>query len=162
MPTNTAAYLTAKGQPLEVKSAPYTEPQENEIVVKVRAIAMNPIDWGVQLLGDSLFPWINYPFIPGEDVAGEVVEVGKGVTPFKVCDRVLGHAVGTNARKTPQGFSHSRLVALRASSSCSSESVDGSLRPVSKGLLEPPVPVAISQVDWQDTSYMGRSNERRQ
>ncbi|WP_434619945.1 alcohol dehydrogenase catalytic domain-containing protein [Arthrobacter sp. A5] len=36
------------------------------------------------------------PFILGEDVAGEVVEVGTSVTRFKVGDRVLGLAVGAD------------------------------------------------------------------
>lgn len=35
MPSNTAAWQTKpKSTPLEVKSAPYTSPQENEIVIK--------------------------------------------------------------------------------------------------------------------------------
>lgn len=99
MPSNQAAWLTAKSvKPLEVKSAPYTPPGENEIVVKNGAVAINPIDWLKQILGDLLFSWIKYPFVLGSDLAGEVVEVGTGVTRFKVGDRVLGHAVGTDAR----------------------------------------------------------------
>ena len=77
-----------------VKSAPYTHPREGEIVVKNHAVAINPVDWGVQLLGKLLFSWITYPFILGGDLAGEVVEVGEGVTRFSVGDRVLGIAMG--------------------------------------------------------------------
>ena len=43
-----------------------------------------------------LFSWLKYPFIFGLDVSGEVVEVGSGVTRFKVGDRVVGHANGTD------------------------------------------------------------------
>ncbi len=99
MPSNQAAWLTAKGvTPLEVKAAPYTPPGVNEIVVKNRAIAINPIDWIKVLAGNIMFSWIKYPFILGSDLAGEVFEVGNGVTRFKVGDRVVGHAVGMDHR----------------------------------------------------------------
>ena len=96
MPTNTAAWLGAQHAKLEVKPAPYTPPRENEIVVKNHAVAINPLDWINQVAGNIFSRWINYPFILGEDLAGEVVEVGKAVTRFKVGDRVLGHALGTD------------------------------------------------------------------
>ena len=95
MPSNQAAWLTAKSiRPMEVRTAPYTSPDENEIVVRNGAVAVNPIDGFKQIVGDRLFSWIKYPFIMGSDLAGEVVEVGKGVVRFKVGDRVMGHAVG--------------------------------------------------------------------
>jgi NADPH:quinone reductase-like Zn-dependent oxidoreductase len=96
MPTNTAAWLGAKYAKLEVKPAPYTRPRENEIVVKNHAVAINPLDWINQVAGTIASPWIKYPFVLGEDLAGEVVEIGKAVTRFKVGDRVLGHALGTD------------------------------------------------------------------
>ncbi len=99
MPTNTAAWLPARQAQLEVKPAPYTSPRENEIVVENRAVAVNPLDWILQLTGHLIFPWIKYPFILGADLAGEVVEVGTAVTRFKVGDRVLGHAVGTDKKR---------------------------------------------------------------
>jgi NADPH:quinone reductase-like Zn-dependent oxidoreductase len=45
MPSNAAAWLVAKHAKLEVKSAPYTSPREDEIVIKNHAVAINPIDW---------------------------------------------------------------------------------------------------------------------
>ena len=95
MPSNTAAVLiAAKATPLELKPAPYTSPQENQIVVKNGAVAINPVDWALQAMGEALFPWIIYPTVIGSDLAGEVVEVGSAVSRFKAGDRVLGHAVG--------------------------------------------------------------------
>lgn len=96
MPTNTAAWLGAKQAELEVKSAPYTHPREDEIVVRNHAVAVNPLDWILQSVGSVIWPWISYPFVLGTDLAGEVVEVGSGVTRFTVGDRVLAHAVGTD------------------------------------------------------------------
>ncbi|WP_319420511.1 alcohol dehydrogenase catalytic domain-containing protein [Pleurocapsa sp. FMAR1] len=85
--SNTAAWQPKPGSPLEVKPAPYTSPSENEIVIKNAAVAVNPIDWKLQ--DEALFDWLQYPLILGDDVAGEVVEVGSGVSRFKPGDRVL-------------------------------------------------------------------------
>ncbi|TVY52236.1 Dehydrogenase azaJ, partial [Lachnellula cervina] len=93
MPSNTAAWLTKVGAiPLDVKPAPYTPPTEHQIVIKNKAVAINPVDWAVQTKGDALFPWLAFPYIGGSDVAGEVHEIGSGVTRFKVGDRVVGLA----------------------------------------------------------------------
>ncbi|KAL2864124.1 zinc-binding alcohol dehydrogenase family protein [Aspergillus lucknowensis] len=99
MPENKAAWLTAaKAYPLEVRDAPYTPPTAHEIVVRNRALAINPVDWAKQALGNLLLGHIKYPFILGNDVAGEVVEVGSAVTRFQVGDRVIGQALAV----TPQ------------------------------------------------------------
>ncbi|KAL2131926.1 hypothetical protein VTI74DRAFT_4428 [Chaetomium olivicolor] len=94
-PSNTAAWLTAKGaKPLEVKPAPYTAPGPGEVVIHNGAVAINPVDWMKQLMGDIMLGHIKYPFVPGCDVAGQVVEVGPGVDRLRVGDRVLANAVG--------------------------------------------------------------------
>lgn len=96
-PTNTAAWATGTNQPLVIKEAPYTRPLAHEIVVKNRAVAINPADW-IKLGMSMMFQWIQYPFIFGYDTSGEVVEVGSLVTRFKVGDRVVGHACGMNEK----------------------------------------------------------------
>ena len=97
---NKAAWLTAaEVRPLEIKSAFYTSPKADEIVVRNRAVAVNPADCFKQAWGDLIFSWIQYPCVIGSDCAGEVVEVGRGVTRFKAGDRVLGHALGMEARR---------------------------------------------------------------
>jgi NADPH:quinone reductase-like Zn-dependent oxidoreductase len=93
-----AAYIPAKKAQLEVSTAEYTEPGENKITVKNGAVAINPLDWFKQGSGDLFAPWIKYPFIMGSDLAGEVAQVGPGVTRFKVGDRVVAHAVGMDKR----------------------------------------------------------------
>ena len=99
MDVNTAAWLPAKHAKLEVKTAPYTLPRNGEILVLNHAVAINPIDWIIQCAGNFVFPWIKYPFVLGSDLAGEVVQVGTGVSRFKVGDRVLGHAVGVDKKR---------------------------------------------------------------
>jgi len=85
-----------------------------QIVIRTHAIAMNPVDYILQTIGTMAFPWLKFPVILGSDVAGEVVEVGSGVTRFKVGDRVTGLAVGGNKRSnkaTEGAFQH--YVVLR-------------------------------------------------
>jgi NADPH:quinone reductase-like Zn-dependent oxidoreductase len=99
MPQNTALWLYAKRAPFTVGPAPYTAPRADEIVVRVRAVAVNPFDRAIQTIGGIITPWITYPFVVGSDVAGVVVEIGSGVTRLKVGDRVLGYAAGSDKRR---------------------------------------------------------------
>ncbi len=96
MTKNTALWLNAKRADFIVGPAPSTEPLAGEIVVRVRAIAVNPMDRLVRSVGDLITPWLEYPFIAGSDVAGEVAAVGAGVTRFAIGDRVVGYAAGAD------------------------------------------------------------------
>ncbi len=99
MPQNTALWLHARRAPFTVGPAPATAPGDDEIVVRVRAVAVNPFDRIQQTIGDIITPWIDYPFVAGSDVAGEVVDIGRLVTRFRVGDRVLGYAAGADKRR---------------------------------------------------------------
>jgi len=110
---NIAAWLVASRARLEVKPAPYTAPRENELVIRNYAVAINPLDWILQGAGSLFFSWMKLPFILGSDLAGEVVEVGAGVSRFKVGDRVLAHAVGTDKKRNrpaESAFQHYTVV----------------------------------------------------
>lgn len=96
MPINTAAWIGAEHAQLTVGPSPYTAPGEDQIVVRNHALAINPLDWIIQVAGPVAYRWLTYPTVLGSDVAGEIVEVGEAVTRFRVGDRVLGHAVGTD------------------------------------------------------------------
>lgn len=90
-PQNRAAWIPAKKvTPFKVSEAPYTSPGRGQVVVKNIAVAINPFDWVLQYIGPVMAVHINYPFIFGTDVAGEVVEIGPDVTRFTVGDRVCG------------------------------------------------------------------------
>ena len=94
MPKNEAAWLVKMHAPLQVKEAPYTEPQAGEVLIRNHAIAVNPVDWMIPYVGGLMFSWIKCPFVLGFDLAGEVVAVGSGVTEAKIGDRVLAAASG--------------------------------------------------------------------
>lgn len=97
MSSNAAAWITAaKATPFEVKSAPFWSPGENEVLVRNRAVAINPVDGSLQ--ATAFWP-LNYPTILGQDVAGEVVEIGPNVTQLQKGDRVFGLAVGMATKR---------------------------------------------------------------
>jgi hypothetical protein len=48
-----AAWLHTRRGAIEVGPASYTPPKENEITVKNGAVAINPLDWGIQLAGQA-------------------------------------------------------------------------------------------------------------
>ena len=99
MPENSAAMLTAPFAPLTVVPAPYPTAGPGELVIRNRAIAVNPLDSIKQSTGNLMYGWLPYPSVLGEDVAGEVVETGSGVTRFQPGDRVLAYAVGMEKKR---------------------------------------------------------------
>ena len=62
-------------------------PQPTEVLVRVRAAGVNPVDWKTRARGAFLG---SPPFTVGWDVAGTVEAVGRGVTRFAPGDRVFG------------------------------------------------------------------------
>ena len=112
--SNNAAWITApKAHPLEVRPSPLGVPAEGQILLRNRALAINPIDGKLQYF--SVYP-LEYPEILGEDVAGEVAAVGPGVTQFKVGDRVLGNPGGfVTKRKEDQGFQEYTILDVTTS-----------------------------------------------
>lgn len=91
---NTALWLRGRFARLKVGPAPYTRPAAGEAVVRVRAVGLNLVDSVRSPLLRLVVPWLEFPAVVGGDVAGEVVEVGPGVTRLRPGDRVLGLALG--------------------------------------------------------------------
>lgn len=91
-----AAVLPAPRARLSVERMPTPDPAADEVVVRVRAVAINPIDWVIQGTGSVTYRWLRMPTVLGSDVAGEVVAIGSEVTRFRIGDRVFGLATGTD------------------------------------------------------------------
>ncbi len=90
MPDMKAVRIHAYGDPkvLKYEEAPRPTPQDGEILLRVHAAGVNPVDWKIRegYLKDA-FP-AQFPLVLGFDVAGTVEAVGAGVTEFAPGDAV--------------------------------------------------------------------------
>ncbi|HSF75807.1 MAG TPA: NAD(P)-dependent alcohol dehydrogenase, partial [Microcoleus sp.] len=62
--------------------------KSNELLVRVRASSVNPVDWKIRQGHLQLLTGYNFPRIVGSDISGVVVEVGREVTQFQPGDEV--------------------------------------------------------------------------
>ncbi|KAG8218886.1 chaperonin 10-like protein [Butyriboletus roseoflavus] len=81
-----ALWLSEIGAEFTVGESDIPEPGPGEVLVKLEATAINPIDWRVQREGFFLIK--EYPAIIGENGSGVVTKVGDGVTNLVTGDRV--------------------------------------------------------------------------
>jgi NADPH2:quinone reductase len=85
-----AAFIRQLGTPdvIEFGDLPTPEPGPTEVLVKVGAVSLNPIDTyiraGIAKMANS------FPYIMGCDVAGTIERCGAAVTRFRAGDRVWG------------------------------------------------------------------------
>jgi NADPH:quinone reductase-like Zn-dependent oxidoreductase len=81
-----AVYTKMKsGKLLQIIDVDTPVPKDNEVLIKIRAASVNPLDWRMKNRR------------PGVDVAGEVVATGKSVHQFKAGDAVFGVCRGAFA-----------------------------------------------------------------
>ncbi|OZD39936.1 hypothetical protein CH252_29690 [Rhodococcus sp. 06-1477-1B] len=101
MPVHAAATLPAPRTALSPATLETPMPAADEVLVRVGAVAINPVDWVIQGTGRVTYRWLRTPAVLGSDVAGEVVAVGADVTRFRVGQRVFGLATGTDRGRDP-------------------------------------------------------------
>ena len=88
---------------LKLKELDMPVVENNDVLVRVQAVAVNPLDWHnirglpyiLRVMGNGLLKPKNR--VPGIDVAGHVEAVGKNVTQFQPGDEVLGLCKGAFA-----------------------------------------------------------------
>jgi len=90
-----AMRIHAWGEPLRLDDVPRPEPGEGQILVRVRASSVNPID--VKIAAGALKSMLSLPMTPGTDVAGEVVAVGAGIQHVRPGDEVYGMLMNRGA-----------------------------------------------------------------
>ena len=119
-----AVVLHKYGGPGELKWEDWDDPKpgEGEVLVKVAAASINPVDWKMRS-GEvqARFP-VEFPGIIGRDVSGVVREVGSGVTGFEPGDKVFAMTNHTYAElcvvkaselaKVPEGIELVHAAAL--------------------------------------------------
>src|SRR5262245_9083661 len=77
---------------LSYEDAPRPNPADNEMLIRVHAAGVNPIDWKIR--SGALKDWIHhsFPFVPGVDFSGVVEEAGPKVQKFNPGDDPFGQA----------------------------------------------------------------------
>jgi NADPH2:quinone reductase len=123
-----AAYIVQTGPPeaIQVGELPQPSPGPGQVLVRVAATALNPIDLYVRS-GFIAMP-LSFPYIIACDLAGTVEAVGPGASRFKPGDRVWGSNQGLLGRQgvtadyaavdedwlylTPQGLADADAAAI--------------------------------------------------
>src|SRR5262249_35145258 len=111
MKTMKAVRIHGYGGPevLRHEDAPRPVPGPGEVLVRVRAAGVNPVDWKVRegYLKEAMK--YELPLVLGWDVSGVVEELGPGVTRFAVGDAVCGRPdIGRNG-------AYAEYIVVRAS-----------------------------------------------
>jgi NADPH:quinone reductase-like Zn-dependent oxidoreductase len=110
---------TGAADVLRYEDVPDPQPGLGEVVLRVRAAALNRLDIFLRS-GTAPMPGLTLPHIGGFDIAGEVAAVGPDVDPARVGEAVIVHArvTGPKARgkldligtARPGGFAEQVLV----------------------------------------------------
>ncbi len=94
-----AALIHRTGSPevIEFADLPTPDPGPTEVLVKVGAVAVNPIDTYIR--GGLINAALKFPYVVGCDLAGTVEKIGSGVSRLQVGNRVWGSNQGLAGRQ---------------------------------------------------------------
>ena len=85
---------------LHIQNVDDPEVGKGEVLVRVRATSVNPIDLKIRNGSAAKRMGVELPAILGRDLAGDVVRAGEGVVGFEKGQRVMAMANGTYAELT--------------------------------------------------------------
>ncbi|HET8841940.1 MAG TPA: NADP-dependent oxidoreductase, partial [Ktedonobacteraceae bacterium] len=93
-PTMKAIRVRSYGGPehLKLEEIFRPEPQAGEVLMRVYAAGVNPIDWKIRQGFMKDFQPMTFPYTPGIEAAGVVEQLGPGVTGFEIGQAVFGQA----------------------------------------------------------------------
>ena len=76
---------------LRLEEVPKPEPKSGEVLIKVIATSLNPVDWKLREGSLQEEMPIELPYILGSDVAGEITALGSGVNNRHTGEHVMGY-----------------------------------------------------------------------
>lgn len=134
-PTMKAVVVHEYGGPevLKYEEVPRPEPKDDEILVRVIAVGVNPVDREAR--SETQFVHIKLPAIPGYDVAGVVENTGAKVTKFKTGDRVYAYIALDKAG----GYAEYAVATER----------EAALKPKSLTFVEAAAVPLVAETAWQ-------------
>jgi NADPH2:quinone reductase len=112
-----ALVLNRHNGPLELTSLPQPTPSAGEVLVRIGASGLNPLDLKIRA-GAAAHARHPLPLVLGIDLAGVVVTVGPGVTAFKAGDEAYGMTGGVGGIQgslAQYAAVDARLLALKPS-----------------------------------------------
>src|SRR5262249_7610504 len=124
---------------LKYEDASRPQPKETEILVRVIAAGVNPVDTYVR--SGNFGPAATLPLIPGRDISGIVEELGPGATKFK-----KGEAIYGNVRNG--GYAEFAVAAEK----------DVELKPASLDFVQAAAVPVAARTAWYalvDTAHLG-------
>ena len=77
---------------LQLEKLPIPKPSSNEVLIRVYATGVLPVDWGYRQGLMQKYVSMQLPFITGSAVSGVIEEVGSNVTGFQKGQAVFGRA----------------------------------------------------------------------
>ena len=92
-PTMRALVLEELNSDMELRTIPRPVPHHGEVLVRIEASGVNMLDTKIRT-GNAPHARVTVPAVLGMDLAGEVTEIGPGVTRFAVGDEVYGMTGG--------------------------------------------------------------------
>ncbi len=96
---------------LKLEQIAQPEPREGEVLVRVHAAGVNPVDWKIRAGWMKDFRPATFPYVPGADLAGVVEKVGPGVTAFQAGQEVFGQS--TKGSYTEYAVAAVKTLALK-------------------------------------------------
>ena len=129
---------------LKYEDVPRPEPKENEILVRVIAAGVNPVDGLIRSGKWAKFFKVTLPVVPGYDIAGVVEKTGGKIDKFKKGDAVCAYISLNKAG----GYAEYALVTEK----------EAAPKPKSAGFVEAAAVPVVALTAWQalvDTAKLG-------
>ncbi|WP_100611398.1 NADP-dependent oxidoreductase [Confluentibacter lentus] len=70
---------------VNIEELPKPEIKPNQVLIKVKACGINPVDWK-----STVYGYFEMPYTVGTDISGIIEAVGTDVTGFKIGDEIIG------------------------------------------------------------------------
>ena len=77
---------------IEIQDVPKPSPRADEVLIRVHAAGVNPVDWKVREGQAKILTGSRFPKILGIECSGEIVETGSLVKKFKAEEDVIANA----------------------------------------------------------------------